>query len=215
MYLIYLRTSKTPVFPQWSKTSYLNISTFAFYTDAQWNGTLLWSLWYLLFCFLKVIQVLFGHRDYTIFKIRSNIPHWSDQFSNVEWLGFFEIISSQLLFFPWVLLFWTPRWLRSGVAAPRPRRIRRSECLQRQEAAAEARQRRRRVLRVLEWRGWCGWRRSCCCCWDFFFWRYTSRCCGAARCSTEMTLWARSRWRRWVLWKHFQIIFFSPKSNRI
>ncbi len=129
----------------------------------------------------------------------------------MEWLGFFEVISSQLHFFPWVLLLWTPRWLRSGVAAPRPRRIRRSECLQRQEAAVEARQRRRRVLRVLEWREWCGWRWSCCCCWDSFFWRYTSRCCGAARCGTEMTLWARSRWRRWVLWRSY--IFFLQNQR--
>ncbi|KAG9344282.1 hypothetical protein JZ751_010951 [Albula glossodonta] len=36
---------------------------------------------------------------------------------------------------PWLALLNCRPWLRSGVAAPRPRRIRRSESLQREEAA--------------------------------------------------------------------------------
>lgn len=84
-------------------------------------------------------------------------------------------------FFIFIFLqLWFPKWLRSGVAAPRPRRIRRLESLHREEAESELRP-HRGLQRAVASRGWCDWRRNCSCSWDFFSLPCTSRCCGAIR----------------------------------
>lgn len=126
------------------------------------------------------------------------LVHLFDQFPPRFYFYFFSFSFS----FLFLLHLWFPKWLRSGVAAPRPRRIRRLESLHRWESEAELQLRPHRGLqRAAASRGWCGWRQSSCCCWDFSSLRYTSRCCGATRCLKEMLLWAWIRiqhLRRWV-----------------
>lgn len=85
-----------------------------------------------------------------------------------------------IFLFLFFLQLWFPKWLRSGVAAPRPRRIRRLESLHREEAESELRP-HRGLQRAVASRGWCDWRRNCSCSWDFFSLPCTSRCCGAIR----------------------------------